>query len=300
MKRFIVKIIINPIDSLSPNIRDVVRSYLEKQFINTNFSGSYILEIDSINRISHSIVSNQRLDGSCYVSVDFNAKILTFVPKDIYTGEVIKMKDNMCIIKGKNVVSLMKDNPNKQIQQSDKIIFKVCEVKHSPQQGYISIISDPFVPTTSAFDNIIYKTTNNKDIESKFVMEKYEELTLLISELGDIKKVSELLYPYSNVEYEKKNTIDLKSLVNNPTNCLLQINSKIPSGLLEVYKFSTKETKVKCIENNIITIEESYNKIILIIIEYFIQHFKNIKVLLDIIDDPLYTKSIEFYKLNKL
>mgnify|MGYP000554177690 CR=1 FL=1 len=77
-------------------------------------------------------------------------------------------------------------------------------MKHSPQQGYISIISDPFVPTTSAFDNIIYKTTNNKDIENKFVMEKYEELKLLISELGDIKKVNELLYPYSNVEYEKK------------------------------------------------------------------------------------------------
>lgn len=204
MKRFIVKIIINSIDSLSPNIKDVIRSYLEKQFINTNFSGSYILEIDSINRISHSIISNQRLDGSCYVSVDFNAKILTFVSKDIYIGEVIKIKDNMCIIKGKNVVSLMKDNPNKQIQQSEKIIFRVSEVKHSPQQGYISIISDPFVPIASNFDTIIYKTTNNKDIESKFVMEKYDELKLLIDELGDIKRVNELLYPYSEVEYEKK------------------------------------------------------------------------------------------------
>lgn len=89
-------------------------------------------------------------------------------------------------------------------------------------------------------------------------------------------------------------------MVNNPSNCLLQINSKIPTNLLEVYKFSAKETKVKCIENNLITVEESYNKIILIIIEYFIQHFKNIKVLLDIIDDPAYAKSIEFYKLNKL
>lgn len=301
IKRFVSKITLTSSDSLSTNIEEVVKSYLEKLIVNTCFSGSFITGIHSIIRLGQTVVCNQKLDSTCYVSVEFDANIISFVKGDIVCCSVIKLKDSIIIARGQNIVVMLIDNPDKQIQTNNKIIVITNDIKYSPRQEHISIIAKPFIPTPSIFDNIIYKTTNNKDIDTSFVTERYETLTNIIQEIGDVRKINEILYPYKQIEYDKKNIIDLKSLIESKnSNCLLQINSRIPSNFLQVYKYSIKETKTKCIENNIITVEESYNKIMIIIIEYFIQYYNNIKVFNNIVDDQEYRKSIDFYILTKI
>ena len=301
IKRFVSKITLTSTDSLSDNIEDVVKSYLEKLIVNTCFSGSFITGIHSIIRLGQTVVCNQKLDSTCYVSVEFDANIISFVKGDVVCCSVIKIKDSIIIARGQHTVVMLVDNPDKQIQTNNKIIVITNDIKYSPRQEHISIIARSFIPTSSIFDNIIYKTTNNKDIDDSFVIERYDILNNIIQETGDVSKLNEILYPYKQIEYDKKNIIDLKSLIESKnSNCLLQINSRIPTNFLQLYKYSIKETKTKCIENNIITVEESYNKTMIIIIEYFIQYYNNIKILATILEDPEYSKSINFYILNKI
>lgn len=246
--------LMKPSEIYASNISKVLMEKLTERYVGKCYNSVLIDKIDSIIKYSDTRLTDNRLDGSASIDVQFVVEGLVLTQGELLTGcKVLEINNNGVIISHPKVCGLIKSDAQKpigKILKKDQMIpVLVVTTRYDINNTQITIRGVPYVP--SVRKNVYYNIT---DILSP---EETDKLDLLLNELNDeIKKhesvadeksykfLEDLVYPFKTVQkYEvsqigskfTKISCDLKTLLEIRDGCLIAPEESCGGRKLNLY-----------------------------------------------------------------
>lgn len=206
------KIIETSIDLFEPNeiyttnLRDLLLEKLTKRYKNICFSSMLITEIVEIIRYSERYMVDNRLDGGCYVNVQFKARGVVLHKGSVLHGcKVIKITNSNVIVDHKYATGMMVADAKKRVFgliSKDQIVpVVITNVRYNVGKPQISIICTPFTPTTirQIYYNVNQAMTPEDTDKIDSLLEEYNKELELHKKMETSKSYQffkDLIYPY--------------------------------------------------------------------------------------------------------
>jgi len=264
--------LLDPVEIYQHDVNSLVLKKLNERYVKKCYQSILITEIISIIRLSPIMMSDNRLDGSAYVDVQFEVGGVIFIEGEVlHNCKIIEIHSNAITAEHEYAGIKLRKNANdvlsKILTVGQHIPVVIEKFKYTPAQSSISMIGSPFIPMAND-KQIIYYITSAMTEEDKEKMEllfnfidKEEKLHPAITKQKQYAFFQDLLYPYKvNQKFEQNALvkkynfqqvpIELKNMIN-MKNMYVVYSDKIPK---QNKIFFTTEQKVN-IELDIIEID---------------------------------------------
>ena len=202
-------------DIYTINLTKTLLHILNNTIVGKCFKSSYIMEITRI--IKHSeIYMSYELDGSAYVCIQFECKVLIYHKGEVIVDCLIKKieSNNQIHAESKYANIQIKNAELAPIKENDISPVIVNMVKYIPGKHLIAVMASPFIPIQT--DVIMYKIINTDGNNDKWIEEQEMNISKLeanlASQSADVFKFFKSLLTVESKNTNKINLKDIKSL----------------------------------------------------------------------------------------
>lgn len=231
--------LLDPNEMYQPDINAILIKYLKARYVKRCYQSMLILDVLKVLNRSNIKMSDNKLDGSAYVDVQFEVQGVVLIAGEILHGcEIIEIHSNAITAKheyaGIKLQKTANDQISKILRAGNKIPVIIQKVRYNPNQTSITAVAVPYTPEMQ--ENIYYQIVeglNPSDTDKlDSMLEKVKEEEALHEKISKEKAYEffkDLLYPFKmNQKYEQSkiaSKLKLKPVTLTDVKSLLNINS---------------------------------------------------------------------------
>lgn len=199
--------LMEPSDIYANDIVKLLMSKLHNRYVGYCFSSMLITKITEIIRHSDRIMVDNRLDGGCYINVQFKVEGHILIQGEILHGAtVVQITNSNIIINHKYATGMMMADPKRRVfglvQKDQTIPVIVQNMRYNIHKPQITIMCTPYTP--SPLPQIYYNITEKLTVEDSA---KINDILTMLKEEQDkheqIKSNTSLTF-FKNIMYPYK------------------------------------------------------------------------------------------------